>query len=195
MLIRHGVEHAAAGVHFLAAQGGGALCAAVADQHRIALPGLQGQHGRHQVGDKAGATDHGAVQEAWVDAQILGHGHAPHGGGHAGGANAIDVRHFQARIGHGLARRTCQQLHFGEAMGFATTKGADTGNDGAAAQRRQLGAHAWPSFKGSNTTRPLPSVTCTRAFTRWPILTWSGESCSTRDIRRTPSSRSIKETL
>jgi len=48
---------------------------------------------------------------------------------------------------------------------------------------------------GSNTTMAWPWSVSTRARTRWPTCTASAGLSSTRPIRRTPSSRSIRHTL
>ena len=63
-----------------------------------------------------------------------------------------------------------------------------------AAAGRAAGAATTASI-ASKITSPCPSVSCTRAFTRWPIFTSSGFRPSTRLMSRTPSSSSMTETL
>ena len=132
--IRLRVHHAARLGDLGAAKGGGALRAAVAHQHRVALARLQSHHGGQNVRHKAGAAQHGAIDVAGVDPQILGHRHRPHGGQHTGGAQTVDVAHLQTSIGHRGARGAGQYFHLGKTRGLAATKGGHTRDNGAAAQ-------------------------------------------------------------
>src|SRR5690606_1543716 len=112
--------------------------------------------------------------------------------GHAGGADAVDVAHGQAGVGHGPLGRLHQDFHFGVAVGAAQAGMADAGHRHGAAQRVQV-AHA--TSRATNTTSPASPWRRTSARTGMPMRTASGAMPSTRLIMRTPSSRSTSATL
>ncbi len=175
-----------------AAQRGRALRAAVADQHRVALARGQRMQRRHQVRHEAGPAQHGAVDERGADAQVFDHRHGPHRGRDAGGAQAVDVAHRQARVRDGALRRLDQDFHFGKASGLSQAGVAYPGHrDGAAQFVQRHGA----SLLGTKTTSPRPSCWITCARTPMPMRTASGATPSTRLMSLTPSCRSISATL
>ena len=200
------VQEAPGSHAFLAAEGGGALRAAVTHQHGLALACLQRADRRQQVGDEAAASDHGAVHVGRVDAEVLDDRHGPHAGVDAAGGQAVDVLHGQACIGHGRVRGAHQQRHVVHAGRLAAAIGGSASDSHAPSQGAihgsgiQVGlrsvAHAAPpGAVGWNSTNPRPSFCATWACTRRPMCTASGAKLSTRLITRTPSSRSIKATL
>ena len=115
-----------------------------------------------------------------------------HRRGHAGGADAVDIAHGQAGIGHGALRRLHQDFHFGIALGLPQAGVAHAGHGHRASQIVQF--HV-ASCCGANTSRPWPFSDAIRARTDMPMRTASGGTPSTRLISRTPSFRSTSATL
>src|SRR5690606_19682219 len=126
-------------------------------------------------------------------AQVLDDGHGPHAGGDAGGCQAVDILHGQAGVGDRAMCGLHQDFHVGIAVRFAQAGMAHAGDGGNAAEIGQ-GHHARPPAC-LKTSVFSPSMSATSACTAMPMDTASGAMPCTRDIRRTPSSRSISATL
>src|SRR5690606_7884451 len=170
-----------------AAERGGSLCTAVANEHRIALPRFQSVDGRQKMRDKARTAQHGAFYECGANAEMLNHRHGPHGGRYTGGRDAVNVLHGQARIRHCAVCRLHQDLHFSEAGGISNARMTDARDGGTAPE--SFVNHCATS--GRNTTSFPVGQSAMAAFTGMSIRTFSGGRPSTRLIMRTPSSRSI----
>src|SRR5690606_10282596 len=148
---------------------------------------------RHQMRHETGPPDHGVVDKAGTYTQVLDHGHGPHAGRYAGGGQAVDVAHAQAGIGHCAMRCLHQNFHIGIAMSLAQARMPDAYDS---CRTTQVGIHHAVTPACLNTTTLAPaSLSSTLACTAMPIVTKSAEIPSTRDIMRTPSSRSMSATL
>ncbi|MCY1290378.1 hypothetical protein D9M70_395190 [compost metagenome] len=168
-----------------------ARIAAVADQHVVALAGLDRHGGNADIGDKGRTAEHRAIGEAGPDAQVFRHPHHPPRRGQARRDDAIDVGHAQPAGGHGAMRGLRDDFLF-RTPARMPEPGQAGAQDGHATTVRCF-HHGSPT--GANTSNASSPVRLTSALTRSPILTAEGSVATTLLIRRGPSSRSTRQTL